>query len=96
MKIKKINKSLLIFSILSGIISVALTVFYVIYHIKVSGVEYIELATKSILEAYDLLHLTSVIGWWCFGMWMLTAVLVIVLVIIKVITSVKKKGIVQS
>lgn len=88
---KKINKALLISSILSGVVAVALTVFYIIYKIQVSGADYVELATKSILKAYDLLHTTSVIGWCCFGMWILTVILVIVLVIIKAVTTSKNK-----
>lgn len=84
---KKINKVLLISSILSGVVAVALTVFYIICKIKVSGAAYVELATKSILKAYDLLHTTSVIGWCCFGMWILTVILVIALVIIKAVTA---------
>lgn len=88
---KKINKALLISSILSGVVAVALTVFYIIYKIQVSGVAYVELATKSILKAYDLLHTTSVIGWCCFGMWILTGILVIALVIIKAVTTSKNK-----
>lgn len=88
---KKINKALLISSILSGVVAVALTVFYIIYKIQVSGAAYVELATKSILKAYDLLHTTSVIGWCCFGMWILTGILVIALVIIKAVTASKIK-----
>lgn len=88
---KKINKVLLISSILSGVVAVALTVFYIIYKIQVSGAAYVELATKSILKAYDLLHTTSVIGWCCFGMWILTVILVIALVIIKAVTASKNK-----
>lgn len=88
---KKINKALLISSILSGVVAVALTVFYIIYKIQVSGAAYVELATKSILKAYDLLHTTSVIGWGCFGMWILTGILVIALVIIKAVTTSKNK-----
>ena len=88
---KKINKALLISSILSGVVAVALTVFYIIYKIQVSGAAYVELATKSILKAYDLLHTTSVIGWCCFGMWILTVILVIALVIIKAVTASKNK-----
>lgn len=88
---KKINKVLLISSILSGVVAVALTVFYIIYKIQVSGAAYVELATKSILKAYDLLHTTSVIGWCCFGMWILTVILVIALVIIKAVTTSKNK-----
>lgn len=88
---KKINKALLISSILSGVVAVALTVFYIIYKIQVSGAAYVELATKSILKAYDLLHTTSVIGWCCFGMWILTVILVIALVIIKAVTTSKNK-----
>ena len=91
MKLKKINKILLVSTIVSAVASVILTVVYIIYHSKVSGVEYVELATKSILEAYDLLHFTSVIGWWCFGVWMLTLALVIPFVIIKIVTSKRKK-----
>lgn len=89
---KKINKALLISSILSGVVAVALTVFYIIYKIQVSGAAYVELATKSILKAYDLLHTTSVIGWCCFGMWILTGILVIALVIIKAVTASKNKN----
>lgn len=89
---KKINKALLISSILSGVVAVALTVFYIIYKIQVSGAAYVELATKSILKAYDLLHTTSVIGWCCFGMWILTGILVIALVIIKAVTTSKIKN----
>ncbi len=88
---KKINKALLISSILSGVVAVALTVFYIIYKIQVSGAAYVELATKSILKAYDLLHTTSVIGWCCFGMWILTVILAIALVIIKAVTTSKNK-----
>lgn len=88
---KKINKALLISSILSGVVAVALTVFYIIYKIQVSGAAYVELATKSILKAYDLLHTTSVIGWCCFGMWILTVILAIALVIIKAVTASKNK-----
>lgn len=88
---KKINKALLISSILSGVVAVVLTVFYIIYKIQVSGAAYVELATKSILKAYDLLHTTSVIGWCCFGMWILTGILVIALVIIKAVTTSKSK-----
>lgn len=88
---KKINKALLISSILSGVVAVALTVFYIIYKIQVSGAAYVELATKSILKAYDLLHTTSVIGWCCFGMWILTGILAIALVIIKAVTASKNK-----
>lgn len=88
---KKINKALLISSILLGVVAVALTVFYIIYKIQVSGAAYVELATKSILKAYDLLHTTSVIGWCCFGMWILTGILVIALVIIKAVTTSKNK-----
>lgn len=89
---KKINKALLISSILSGVVAVALTVFYIIYKIQVSGAAYVELATKSILKAYDLLHTTSVIGWCCFGMWILTGILAIALVIIKAVTASKNKN----
>lgn len=88
---KKINKALLISSILSGVVAVALTVFYIIYKIQVSGAAYVELATKSILKAYDLLHTISVIGWCCFGMWILTVILAIALVIIKAVTTSKNK-----
>lgn len=88
---KKINKALLVSSILSGVVAMALTVFYIIYKIQVSGAAYVELATKSILKAYDLLHTTSVIGWCCFGMWILTGILAIALVIIKAVTASKNK-----
>ena len=77
---------------MSGVVAVALTVFYIIYKIQVSGAAYVELATKSILKAYDLLHTTSVIGWCCFGMWILTVILVIALVIIKAVTASKNKN----
>lgn len=60
---KKLSIIFLILSIASLAGAITTTVMYFINKSKVNGVEFIEIASKSIKEAKELMDKTSMLGW---------------------------------
>ena len=81
----------LILSIASLAGTITTTVMYFINKSKVNGIEFLEIASKSIREAKELMDKTSMLGWASIILGGVTLVLVIVTIIFFVLWGREKK-----
>ena len=88
---KKLSLMFLILSIASLAGTITTTVMYFINKSKVNGIEFLEIASKSIREAKELMDKTSMLGWASIILGGVTLVLVIVTIIFFILWGREKK-----
>ena len=88
---KKLSLMFLILSIASLAGTIITTVMYFINKSKVNGIEFLEIASKSIREAKELMDKTSMLGWTSIILGSVTFVLVVVTVIFFILWGKEKK-----
>ena len=88
---KKLSLMFLILSIASLAGTITATVMYFINKSKVNGIEFLEIASKSIREAKELMDKTSMLGWTSIILGSVTFVLVVVTIIFFILWGKEKK-----
>ena len=88
---KKLSLMFLILSIASLAGTITTAVMYFINKSKVNGIEFLEIASKSIREAKELMDKTSMLGWTSIILGSVTFVLVVVTIIFFILWGKEKK-----
>ena len=88
---KKLSLMFLILSIASLAGTITTAVMYFINKSKVNGIEFLEIASKSIREAKELMDKTSMLGWASIILGSVTFVLVVVTIIFFILWGKEKK-----
>ena len=88
---KKLSIIFLILSIASLAGAITTTVMYFINKSKVNGVEFIEIASKSIKEAKELMDKTSMLGWMSIILGSLALIFTVITIIFFMLRGREKK-----
>lgn len=88
---KKLSLIFLVLSIASLAGTITTSVMYFINNSKVNGVEFIEIASKSIRDAKDLMDKTSMLGWMAIILGTMTLIFVVITIIMFILRGREKK-----
>lgn len=88
---KKLRLMFLVLSIASLAGAITTTVMYFINKSKVNGVEFIEIATRSIKEAKELMDKTSMLGWMSIILGSLALIFIVITIILYMLRGREKK-----